>query len=403
MSKHKLLVAICAVGMTAAVVAGCSNEKNTSNGTITSGITLFGNKYTGSYTGELNNGNPEGKGVIEVDGDIVSKVEGTWKDGSLDGKCTITYSDGSIEEGDMVENRFDGEITKTFADGTYNVMNYNSGIPNGAIKYYDSKGTLTDYDWNYEQVPIKKLISQVKDVKYSQLIYYPDNYVGKMIKATGTVESVYEAKINAYITIKDSDGKIYVCKCKNMKVFNGRQSISQTYKVGDKVQVYGYLLKTDMYTHFNDDKSTKYNQYTGTLPYVEVVYSYDVNAGEFNPLNPSYTYEDVAKNPYGYAGMKAKVNGKVNYIELNNKKNTATIKLEVGNKQFYYVNFKYNKKTKVLPAINDEITIEGKYYGIYKEEYIKNVDDIGLVDDDDIEYRYEVYPYINAKNVIENK
>ena len=38
-----------------------------------------------------------------------------------------------------------------------------------------------------------------------------------------------------------------------------------------------------------------------------------------------------------------------------------------------------------------------------KEEYIKNVDDIGLVDDDDIEYRYEVYPYINAKNVIENK
>ena len=39
----------------------------------------------------------------------------------------------------------------------------------------------------------------------------------------------------------------------------------------------------------------------------------------------------------------------------------------------------------------------------YKEEYIKNVDDIGLVDDDDIEYRYEVYPYINAKNVIENK
>lgn len=101
--------------------------------------------------------------------------------------------------------------------------------------------------------------------------------------------------------------------------------------------------------------------------------------------------------------MKAKVNGKVNYIELNNKKNTATIKLEVGNKQFYYVNFKYNKKTKVLPAINDEITIEGKYYGIYKEEYIKNVDDIGLVDDDDIEYRYEVYPYINAKNVIENK
>ena len=188
-----------------------------------------------------------------------------------------------------------------------------------------------------------------------------------------------------------------------MKVFNGRQSISQTYKVGDEVQVYGYLLKTDMYTHFNDDKSTKYNQYTGTLPYVEVVYSYDVNAGEFNPLNPSYTYEDVAKNPYGYAGMKAKVNGKVNYVELNNKKNTATIKLEVGDKQFYYVNFKYNKKTKVLPAINDEITIEGKYYGIYKEEYIKNVDDIGLVDDDDIEYRYEVYPYINAKNVIENK
>ena len=31
------------------------------------------------------------------------------------------------------------------------------------------------------------------------------------------------------------------------------------------------------------------------------------------------------------------------------------------------------------------------------------LDDIGLVDDDDIEYRYEVYPYINAKNVIENK
>ena len=58
----------------------------------------------------------------------------------------------------------------------------------------------------------------------------------------------------------------------------------------------------------------------------------------------------------------------------------------------------------MLPAINDEVTIEGKYYGIYKEEYIKNIEYIELVsDDDDIEYRYEVYPYINAKNVIENK
>lgn len=51
--------------------------------------------------------------------------------------------------------------------------------------------------------------------------------------------------------------KFMFANAKTWKYFNGRQSISQTYKVGDKVQVYGYLLKTDMYTHFNDDNEYK--------------------------------------------------------------------------------------------------------------------------------------------------
>lgn len=44
--------------------------------------------------------------------------------------------------------------------------------------------------------------------------------------------------------------------------------------------------------------------------------------------------------------MKAKVNGKVNYIELNNKKNTATIKLEVGTNSFIMLILNITKRQK---------------------------------------------------------
>ena len=67
------------------------------------------------------------------------------------------------------------------------------------------------------------------------------------------------------------------------------------------------------------------------------------------------------------------------------------------------MNFKYNKKTESLPSVNDNLTVNGKYYGLYKEEYTKNADDLETDDRNDIKYTYEIYPYINAKEVIINK
>lgn len=403
MIKNKLGVKIIALGIATIILTGCSNGNTQSKGTVTSTLKLFDNLYTGTYTGNLKNNNPDGKGSIKLESDTVLEVEGTWKDGNLNGDCTVTYSDGSVESGKMIDNNFDGKVTKTLSDGTYSVANYSDGQAKGAIKYYDKNNKLIDYDWYYQQIPIKELIGQVQDVDYSKLIYFPNDYIGKMIKTEGVVESVYETNLNAYVTIKNSEDKVFVCKCKNMRVSNGKQAIAQTFENGEKITVYGYFLKTGLYKNFYDSKTVRYNQYTSEMPYIEVVYGYDVDAGEFDPLNASFTYEDVAKNPYGYAGMSAKVSGKVNYMEVDRKKGVAKIKLETGENQFYYVNFKYNKKTESLPSVNDNLTVNGKYYGLYKEEYTKNADDLETDDRNDIKYTYEIYPYINAKEVIINK
>lgn len=404
MSKHNLLVGIIIGGLCAVTFMGCSNAKETTTGTVNSSIKLFGNSYSGTYEGKLSNGVPDGKGTLKVESKTISEIQGEWKSGSLEGNCVITYNDGSVESGVMEENRFDGDVTKTLKDGTYSITRYYSGTANGAVEYYDSKGNLIDYDWLYQQVPVKTLCAQVQDIDYARLVYFPNTYIGKMIQVTGTVESVYEAERNVYLTVKDANGKVYICKNKNMKVTSGKQARMQNVAVGDNVKIYGYFLKAALYKYFNQDKAVKFNQYTGTLPHIEVVYGYDTKDGEFNPLNPSYEYADVFKNPYGYDGMKATVTGTVSYVEISNKKSTAQIKLKVD-EDFYYVNFKFNKKTDVLPSINDNVTIKGKYYGLYKEEFEKETEkqEKGKSGSSDVEYIYKLYPYVNAKSVTINK
>ena len=110
MIKNKLGVKIIALGIATIILTGCSNGNTQSKGTVTSTLKLFDNLYTGTYTGNLKNNNPDGKGSIKLESDTVLEVEGTWKDGNLNGDCTVTYSDGSVEFGKMIDNNFDGKV-----------------------------------------------------------------------------------------------------------------------------------------------------------------------------------------------------------------------------------------------------------------------------------------------------
>jgi len=87
-----------------AAVETVSSDSADSNDIETGTISYLG----GTYTGELKNGLPHGKGVLVYDQEQTSmgivkrserKYEGEWQDGMMHGKGVLTYPDGSVKSG----------------------------------------------------------------------------------------------------------------------------------------------------------------------------------------------------------------------------------------------------------------------------------------------------------------
>ena len=72
--------------------------------------------HNGTYTGNLENGTPQGYGkMIDSDGII---YEGNWKDGLPDGHGKMIWNDGNIYEGNWKDGFPDGHGRMIFSDGS---------------------------------------------------------------------------------------------------------------------------------------------------------------------------------------------------------------------------------------------------------------------------------------------
>ena len=76
----------------------------------------WGEKGKGEYEGEVKKGKPNGLGKWKQDGDN-STIEGQWKDGKLNGKAVLNYSDGDRAEYEIKNGKINGKCILYMNDG----------------------------------------------------------------------------------------------------------------------------------------------------------------------------------------------------------------------------------------------------------------------------------------------
>ena len=95
------------------------------------------NRY-GRYKGEIENGEPNGQGMVKtIDG---FKYEGEWKDGNFDGQGTLTIPDGGKYVGELKNGKKHGQGTFTHPNGQKYVGEFKDGFENGQGTYTWSDG-----------------------------------------------------------------------------------------------------------------------------------------------------------------------------------------------------------------------------------------------------------------------
>ena len=172
----------------------------------------FGNKYTRpQYKGEVENGKPNGLGVLiypyngksivgewkngkewktkhrTKNGSLILKFEmgkngqvtftspdgrkyvGEWKDGKQNGQGKITLPDGEKYEGKFKDGIPNGQGTYISPDGRMYVGEFKDGIPNGQGTYISPDGRMDVGEWKDGKT------------KWSRNIHFPDGtkYVGE--------------------------------------------------------------------------------------------------------------------------------------------------------------------------------------------------------------------------------
>ena len=205
----------------------------------------------GRYKGEIENGIPNGKGVVKTidkqkyDGEWKNgrrhgqgtythfngeKYVGEFKDGKRNGQGTITYSDGEKYVGEWKDGKRTGQGTMTQPDGTKYVGKFKDGLPNGKGVFTFGKGK-----WEGD-----KYIGEHKDgKKHGQGIYtftdgrkYEGEWKDGEYNGQGTLTlfngDKYEGewkdgKPNGQGTTTLLDGGKYVGEWKNGMVWNGKQ------------------------------------------------------------------------------------------------------------------------------------------------------------------------------------
>ncbi len=113
-----------------ALLSGCTQEADVEGQEVK--ITIQGEELTGSYTGHIIGGKPDGEGTFEfVDGDNVTRYSGTFTGGSITGSGTLELPEYTISfQDNEYVGTFSGEVSEGIPEGT------------GSFFYEDSENYL---------------------------------------------------------------------------------------------------------------------------------------------------------------------------------------------------------------------------------------------------------------------
>ncbi len=122
---------------------------------------------------------------------------------------------------------------------------------------------------------------------------------------------------------------------------------------------------TESYT---DTYSTSIDaDFNNTLPIITLFYGELQNVPKMDRLSPSYTYEEICRYPYHYAGMTANLTGTIINQVVNYTSSCIELLIQEKNtKNLYYSNYYYSEGDGGFPTIGDTVKLSGTFKGNYK-------------------------------------
>lgn len=100
----------------------------------------------GTYTGQLEAGVPNGRGIQVYSGGSV--YDGQWDHGNIEGYGTFKWSDGAVYSGNWHDNKYNGDGVIKYADGASYTGQFRDGVfcGSGIMKYRN--GAVYDGGWS---------------------------------------------------------------------------------------------------------------------------------------------------------------------------------------------------------------------------------------------------------------
>lgn len=228
-------------------------------------LSLAFGEETGTYTGNLVEGLPQGNGEFTVsasDDKIAWTYDGEWEKGHFQGAGETTWEDGFVQEGNYQDDLLNGQGKEYLDNNLIYEGNYTASTYDGQGTLYNYYGDVVykgEFDMGYynesaaaRQTRLDLFKAQTAELSYAEVFDNANNQTGKKVKLTGQVSQVYE----------NYENQQYFCDF--LMVLNNDPN--------QMVQVY--------YRLYSGEKPLVENQMVTVWGTVEYLYTYTSDSGQ---------------------------------------------------------------------------------------------------------------------------
>lgn len=373
--KAELLFVLCLL----ILCNGCLSKSDTTY------IFKLDKKYvTGKYTGEKTNRKPNGEGkfVCTDEKSNLESYSGNWEDGLPEGKGVLEYRDGTILEGTFKEGELNGEIKKIYSDHSYSTVLYRNGKPYGKESFYDANDKEKKVEYYYNGETLSEIKKNIENVNYGEVLSNPEAFIGTQVKIEGEIKTLYETKDRTYLELKTVEGLSYVIYYEDTLALGFMQTyVAKTIEEKENVTVYGVIEECQNEISYGEnEEKTFVCDLEGTKPILKAitVEKKEISKEKIDSDLEEYMYYHVEDDFYG--------KGIVFNVIIDYEKKKIYYGIETENKEIIYLVTHYAKGKRIYISGNN-LSFSAKVKGYYK-----------VKETEDMKY-FEKYPLFAIKKV----
>lgn len=395
MKKIRFILLLCMMALT---VSGCSKDEKKVQTTVDHSFYWGGTICSGVYTGEMQEGKPNGTGSFEGyvmrDGEERDEVSytGKWKEGRIAGKGIFTnITKGISYEGKFVNNTKNGDfIVKEEETDTYEEVSFHKDIPYGVSFFRNAEDKkMVGYDRYYKGMRVSEIISAAQTFDYADLIFHMDEYSYEeicldcqvmerqlkviVISDEDASEEETETELIAELKVKDAEGNIYIAAY-NAEYPKRAANFMPDVAGGDNIRIYGFIKSIV--------KKEADTSLLSPYPLIEAVTAEKRDSSIDIQKLPG-EYQSFLDYPYEYQGSEVELSGTVKQIGADAEGNMFLVVVSddyssAGDVRYvcsYDIKNRSERKQGQMPKVGDSIRIQGKLDTVHLEQ---NAEDFTL-------------------------